>query len=334
MPVNFLDQTSTRAAVEGARVVYHLAYGNDGPNRAAITIEGTRNIVEAATAAGVECVVILSTMYVFGFPDDKTTVDESFPYRPYGGEYTRSEAKMERWVLERAKSSLPTRVVVLNPTCVYGPGGGAYTCLPVDLSRKGQFCWIENGTGLANYTYVGNVVDAIMAAVDLPSAHRHRVIINDGAVTWREFISPLVEAVAGDIPSYSPRELARLPRFGGPFKLRDLMRAAASAAEVRNVAKRSPRIRAAFALANRLWPRPPMGSSVNFLEDEGRPFAPRGDPPEWLGDLYGTARVKFSSAKAQNCLNWSPRIDLAAGQALTIAWLVENGRLPRSGVWS
>ena len=329
VPLDLLDRASVRAAVEGARVVYHLAYGKDGPNPQRVTVEGTRNIVEAAIAAGADCVVILSTMYVFGFPKTHLAVDESFPYRPYGGEYARSKAAMERFVLERAKSSLPTRIVVLNPTCVYGPAGGAYTSLPVDLARNGQFCWIDKGSGLGNYTYVGNVVDAMLRAAETPPAHGERFIINDGAVSWRAFIEPLLGPLAANIPSYSRREFARLPRYGGPFRWKDLLSAAASSAEVRNVAKRSARVRAAFAWANRHWPRPPMGADTNIWEPKSISAISQA-PPDWLGDLFGSAHVIFSAAKAGRLLNWPPRIDLPTGQALTIDWLIEDGRLASS----
>src|SRR5262249_28411855 len=67
VPTNLLNMSSVRAAAAGARIVYHLAYGNDGKNPGRITIDGTKNVVEAAIQAGADCVVVLSTMYVFGF---------------------------------------------------------------------------------------------------------------------------------------------------------------------------------------------------------------------------------------------------------------------------
>src|SRR6185369_8406904 len=85
-PVDLLKKDEVEGAVRGVRTVFHLAYGRDGSDAAAATIEGTKNVVEAAIAGGVECVVVLSTMYVFGFPVSQDPVDENFPYRPYGGE--------------------------------------------------------------------------------------------------------------------------------------------------------------------------------------------------------------------------------------------------------
>lgn len=325
---DLLDPQSVKAAVDGVRTVYHLAYGNDGADRGRITIEGTRNVVDAAIAAGAECVVLLSTMYVFGFPEASGAIDESYPYRPYGGEYGESKAKMEQWCLRRARTSGSTRIVVLNPTCVFGPGGGAYTCLPVDLTAQGRFCWINGGSGSANYNYVTNLVDAILAAAAVPSAHGERFIINDGTITWRELIEPFVEPLARAIPSFSVEEFARLPRFGGPFRINDLIRTALSNPDIRNVAKRSAAVRNVFALANRIWPRPPRTGDVLALLAPPVAPEPTSDPPEWLARLYSPFQARFSAEKANRVLGWRPRIGLRAAQAETIAWLVANGRLP------
>jgi nucleoside-diphosphate-sugar epimerase/predicted dehydrogenase len=221
-PVDLLDPRQVEKAVAGMRQVFHLAYGREGPNAAATTVEGTRQVVEAAIAAGVESVVVLSTMYVFGFPAGPAAVDESFPYRPYGGEYGESKARMEQWCLERAKSSGRTRIAILNPTCVFGPAGGAYTTLPVTLASRGQFCWIEDGRGICNYTYVDNVVAAMLKAATLEAAHGQRFIINDGHMPWREFLEPLLGPLAQDLPSYSVEAFKALPRFGPPFRIKDL----------------------------------------------------------------------------------------------------------------
>ena len=239
-PTDLLDPDLVRAAVAGAHTIYHLAYGKEGDG-ARITIEGTKNLVEAGIQAGADCIVILSTMYVYGFPSGGAPDDESFPYRPYGAEYGPSKSRMERWCLERAKTSGKTRIVVLNPTCVFGPGGGAYTALPVDLARKGQFSFVSGGAGLCNYTYVENVVDAILLAGATPVAHGERFIISDGHMTWRQFLTPLLAPLLAPlaassgraIPDYTPEQLASLPRFGPPFRMRDVFRAIVAAGEVR-----------------------------------------------------------------------------------------------------
>ena len=327
---DLLDANSVRNAVSNSRVVYHLAFGTDGKDPARITIEGTKNVVEAAIAAGAECVVVLSTMYVFGFPDQGKPVDESFPYRPYGGVYAQSKAAMERWCLARSQSSLPTRIVVINPTCVFGPGGGAYTTLPVDLARRGQFCWIDGGTGKCNFNYVKNLVDAMQASTQVHAAHGNRFIINDGAVTWRELFGPMIEPfVKRPLPSFTPAELKELPRHGPPFSIGDLFKASLTASEVRNAAKRSRTLRSLASIARTMFAREPEGnlSSAPMLDPACEPSF----PPEWLADLYLSRNTVFSAEKASRILNWRPVIDLPTALRETIDWLIESREAPHNG---
>ncbi len=320
---DLLDMNSVRAAVNGARYVYHLAYGQDGRNPASITIAGTKNVVEAAIEAGADSVVVLSTMYVFGFPRSASAVDELFPYQPFGGEYGRSKAIMERWCLARAQSSLPTRIVILNPTCVFGPGGGAYTSLPVDLARQGRFCWINDGTGLCNYSYVENLIDAIIKAAQVPQAHGNRFIINDGTVSWREFLEPMIQPFAHNgIPSFTPEQLRGLPRYGSPFSMLDLVSAAISAPRVRDAAKRSKTIRYLSSLTRSMRSANTV-SSGGSLQGEAGGFEYRY-PPEWLADLYGPARTSFSAKKANDVLRWRPVVNWADALRRTVTWLAEN----------
>src|SRR5262249_39179921 len=156
------DYVAVRSLMSDTRFVFHLAYGRDGSQAEQVTVQGTRNVVEAAIDAGCETVVVLSTVYVFGRPS--AHVDETWPYKPTARVYGTSKAAMERWCLRRAGTSQKTRIVILNPSCVYGPRGQTYTQLPVQLAHQGAFCWIEAGSGSANYTFVGNLVDAMLLA--------------------------------------------------------------------------------------------------------------------------------------------------------------------------
>lgn len=320
VPTDLLDPTSVRRAAEGCRVVYHLAYGQ-GPDARRVTVEGAKNVVEAAIAAGAECVVVLSTMYVFGFPHTPPEVDESFPYRPYGGEYGTSKAAMERWCLARARTSGATRIVVLNPTCVFGPGGGAYTTLPADLAAQGRFAWIDGGEGVCNYAYVENLADAIRLAAETEAAHGQRFIINDGWGSWRQVLGPLVDAPGRTIASVSAAELKALNRAADPFRVQDLLRAVLTAREVRTVAGRSAALRW-------LVRRTRLGAVAAAAPGASPHAAPPAVPPDWLGDLYSPARSVFSARKAETVLGWRPRVGLAEAQRITRRWLEETGRVP------
>ena len=326
-PSDLLDKDEVERAVAGARIIFHLAYGRDGPNRSRVTVEGTKNVVNAAITAGAEAIVVLSTMYVFGFPPDVEIVDESCRYRPYGGEYGRSKAKMEQWCLERAQSSAKTRIVVLNPTCVFGPGGGAYTTLPVQLARRRQFCWIDGGRGLCNYTYVENLIDALLLASGNNQINGDRFIINDGWMPWREFFDPFLKELTTNVSNYTRGDLDRLWRSGPSFSARELVRVIKSSPQVREVLKRSAVVRAALAIAHRHGLGSLFATPRAQQTSVGLAGPNRSDdrPPLWLSELFPANAVRFSAKRAQERLGWRPRVSLDRGREKTLKWLRDAG---------
>jgi nucleoside-diphosphate-sugar epimerase/predicted dehydrogenase len=324
--IDLLDPAAVRKSVAGAKYVFHLAYGRDGADSARVTTEGTRNVVDAAIDAGAECVVVLSTMYVFGGNQQRKPADESAPYAPRGGEYGKTKAAMERWCLQRAATAGRTRIVVLNPSCVYGPGGRTYTLLPAELAKANGFCWVEGGSGAANYVFVDNLVDAIVLAAGCEAARGQRFIINDGATTWREFLEPIASLAATDIPSCT---VAELRSFDYKPLLPDVARLARFALhqpEIRRELRSSRLLNGLLAAGRKLALALPTGvgsgSSPQTPRASGEEQRPR--PPGWLADLLGPDDAVFTADKARRVLGWSSRVDLREGQKLSVDWLRET----------
>ena len=324
--VDLLDKDAVLKAVAGSRVVYHLAYGQDGPNAAKVTIEGTQNIVEAAIAGGAEAIVVLSTAYVFGFPDGGLPVDEEFPYAPYGGVYGSSKSKMEQWCLQRAKSSGSTRIVVLNPTNVFGPSGGAYTTLPVTLAKQGAFCWIDGGQGVCNYTFVENLVDAILAAASVADAHGQRFIVTDGAKAYIDFLGPFVSKADAHIANYTSDAFNELTRKRDVFRTVDLAKSIIASPGVRDVMRRSRLVQTVSRApaARRLWQAMQSERPQGGLIARARATPV---PPAWLHEIYHSHHVTFSAQHAADVLGWSPRVGWDEARDTTLQWLGEAGYL-------
>src|SRR5262249_48588438 len=80
---DLLDFDSVRKGVQGQRYIFHLAVGRGGPDAEAVTLQGTKNVVNAAIEEECETIVVLSTINVLGWPNGETTEDA--PYRPAGG---------------------------------------------------------------------------------------------------------------------------------------------------------------------------------------------------------------------------------------------------------
>jgi dihydroflavonol-4-reductase len=124
---DILDAGSTAAAIEGAGLLYHTAAGflmwSTNPERDIVrpSVEGTRNVLEAAAKAGVEKVVYTSTTGTMGFgATPEEVIDESrFNEHPHT-DYVRGKIAAEREAFAiSARTGLP--LCVTNPGLILGP---------------------------------------------------------------------------------------------------------------------------------------------------------------------------------------------------------------------
>ncbi len=121
-----LDEASLRAAMAGCELVFHAAavsqYWRNGPEAIyAANVAGTRNVLRAALAQGVQRVVFTSSVAALGVPTRRGQVlDETatFNLRPaqfhYGHSKVLAEAEAQRAVAEGLD------VVIVNPVSVIG----------------------------------------------------------------------------------------------------------------------------------------------------------------------------------------------------------------------
>jgi len=286
-----------------------------------VTVNGTKNVVEAAIEAGCEAVVVLSTGYVFGRPGGD--IDETNEYAPLGA-YGRSKARMERWCLARAQTSLRTRVVVLNPSCVYGPGGGTYSDTPARLAKADAFCWINEGRGAANYTFVENLIDAMLLAAGTKRASGQRFIINDGTTTWRNFLGPVLGKAAEELPSYTRAQLRAYERLN-KVSIVDVGRAMVADTTVAGFLRQRGRPvigsleRIAPNLLKKIRTARQSAQSAPTMTESASHM-----PPSWLAEVFADDQTRYCARKAAKELDWQPRIDLETGQRLTVQWQLGN----------
>jgi dihydroflavonol-4-reductase len=121
------DPESMRRATQGIRYVFHVAadyrlWARDPSEIYAANVEGTRVVMQAAKAAGVERVVYTSSVATLGLREDSSPADETVPLAAEVGigAYKRSKIAAERLVEAMvANDSLPA--VIVNPSTPIGP---------------------------------------------------------------------------------------------------------------------------------------------------------------------------------------------------------------------
>jgi UDP-glucose 4-epimerase len=123
-----LDPEAVARLVDGADVVVHLAFlifGDPAQSRE-IYLTGSRNVFEAAVAAGVQRIVYTSSVAAYGFHEDNElplTEDAG----PRGSEefyYSAQKAELER-TLEEAVAGSSVETYVFRPSIVGGPDSPA-----------------------------------------------------------------------------------------------------------------------------------------------------------------------------------------------------------------
>ncbi len=121
------DPASLPAALRGIQRVFHVAadyrlWARDPREIYESNVTGTRNLLAAARAAGVEKFIYTSTVATIAVPREGALPDESTAATldKMIGHYKRSKFLAEQEVLRAAAEGLP--VVIVNPTAPVGPG--------------------------------------------------------------------------------------------------------------------------------------------------------------------------------------------------------------------
>ena len=119
------DFESLRRGMRGVEAVYHCAadyrlYVDHPESMYAANVEGTRNVLRAASEAGVRRVVYTSTVGALGLNADASPADERTPvhFSDMVGHYKRSKFLAERVAEEWAAKGLP--LVIVNPSTPVG----------------------------------------------------------------------------------------------------------------------------------------------------------------------------------------------------------------------
>ena len=203
---NLNDAASLAPAVAGCEGLFHVAadyrLGAFDPRELYQTnVEGTRNILNAARAAGVRRVVYTSSVATIGIPKDGTPGSEDTPSTVADmiGHYKRSKFLAE----EAARAAVRaggSEVVIVNPSTPVGPGDVKPTPtgqLVFDAAAGRMPAYVDTGL---NIVHVDDV-----AAGHLLAFHRgrngERYILGGQDMTLREILADISRLVGRKPPS-------------------------------------------------------------------------------------------------------------------------------------
>ena len=195
---DILDEAAMEKAMAGCDYVFHLAIVGG----AETSVKATESILGAARKCGVKHVVMTSSVVVHG-PTVPEDLNADFPLIPYDEPYAQSKYESEKRFWELL-DEYGLHGSIIRPTYVWGPYSMWYTIYPTMLIRKGDFVWADNGNGICNAVYVGNVVDMCLLCCTNPKAdHQAFIATDDEKLTWRDFYGNYLD-VLGMTPEQFP----------------------------------------------------------------------------------------------------------------------------------
>lgn len=164
------DEAALTQALRGVDAVVHGVAGS-----AWAIAQGARVLASASRAAQVRHVVYLSSMAVYG--DCEGPVNETSPWGRARGWYARAKQAAERAMRELAQddaaSRRGTRVTVLRPGCVWGPGSALWVQRIARWLAQGRLGDLgEAGDGWTHGVTVDDVCAAIQRALQVQGAYR------------------------------------------------------------------------------------------------------------------------------------------------------------------
>jgi nucleoside-diphosphate-sugar epimerase len=182
--IDVTDPSAIERALQGCDGVIHTAaiVDEDGDMNefVRVNVGGTRNVLDAAANHGLDRVVHLASVAVWGYEFDHDLSEDS-PPRTVGNPYIDTKAASERLALGRGAT-------VVRPGDVYGPRSQPWVVRPLRAFQSGMFLLPGSGDGLITLVYIDDLVDCIVRALTHPDAAGVAFTCWDGqAVTARDF---------------------------------------------------------------------------------------------------------------------------------------------------
>jgi len=198
------DRQAVMDGMRGCDRVVHLAnvysmWLRNASEFQRVNVDGTRLVMECALESGIERVVYVSTVAVFGRPEEIPFNEDSQPGDGFFSQYAATKAEGNRiaWELHREKG-LP--LVVLYPGIVLGEGddkaSGQYI-QDVIFQRVPSTIFHDSK---AIYVYVEDVVDAIIAACQLPNVVGKRYLVGGHCLDGKQYVKLMSEISGCRLP--------------------------------------------------------------------------------------------------------------------------------------
>lgn len=202
------NQDDVNHAMQGIKTVFHLAavvgMGSYEQHRA-ITIEGSRNVYEAASKNQTK-VILAASIVVFGHQIQTEVCHENLPHGRHQGPYSWAKMAQEKLAIEYQSQGMS--LCVIRPANVYGVGSGPWVEGLFGMIERSALPVVGDGSGNAGLVHVNNLVKAFVLAAGNEKAIGRIYTVCDGLdVTWNQYFHDLATMKGVDKLPNVDREL-------------------------------------------------------------------------------------------------------------------------------
>lgn len=207
------DEGALDRLVEGAEVVLHAAASvvRELADARRVNVDGTLRLAHSAARAGVKRFVHVSTIAVYlgnrghhGVFTEELELVENWRQDQYSRTKLQAEIELRKFVSASDRMEL----VIVRPTCVYGPGIEAWTVLPLRLIRRRMPMMIGDGAGQIDVVHADDVAQGMLLAATHPAAAGQTFNLGGQAMSTREFLGYYARMAARPL-SAIPRPVVR-----------------------------------------------------------------------------------------------------------------------------
>ena len=210
------------AGIVPARKSRYSTNKNDWARVKAINYDGTRNILDAAMAAGCRRFVYTSSCTVVGDDLDHNhfNVKETVPTGNATLHYGKSKGMAESYVMSPEHAERGLSACALRPCTIIGPGDTAVIGVMHDLIAKRETYFIVgDGYNFYDFMYIDNAVHAHVLAVEnlltTKTAAGHVFSVSNGEPVYFWDFLAFVWAQFGHLPKFRVRIPASLAWVAG-----------------------------------------------------------------------------------------------------------------------
>jgi nucleoside-diphosphate-sugar epimerase len=259
-------------------------------------------VLDVALDLGVKHFVHLSTAEVYGSVSGK--VDEKSPYQHMGSAYGDAKIDAENLCWEYFEKGLP--ITVFRPSIVYGPFSKDWTVRLAQRLQSGNWGVFEGyGEGYCNLVYVTDLVSAVLSSANREQAVGEAFNLSGPQViTWNEYFQKFNAALGFPrLKVINPSTSRLRARILRPVKASARFVLDHFENPLKNAYARSREVR----------------SVMQFAERSIKTTASDADLR-----LY-SRKAEYVASKAQDVLDYQPRVDVETGLQMSVAWLNHLG---------